>query len=207
MGKRKFFWFRETETEPEPRENADSLLALMSAGPLPVVEALSYAIALGEELREVHGRRRVYAFLQPAGVAILDGGVRLVPLGPVAVSPYFSPEQVAGRDLDLRTDIFSLGAMMYEMFSGRRAFGAATQAALRIEILNHEPALLENVSPALARLVQRCLEKKPERRVQRMEILLAELKLQEIISTPVESAQPGPKPVTPLVPARRKPGG
>jgi serine/threonine protein kinase len=149
----------------------------MSAGPLPVVEALSYAIALAEELREVHGRRRVYAFLQPAGVAILDGRIRLVPLGPAAVSPYFSPEQVAG------------------------------QTALRIEILNHEPALLENVPPALARLVQRCLEKKPERRVQRMEILLAELKLQEIMSTPVESAQPGPKPVTPLVSARRKPGG
>jgi serine/threonine protein kinase len=179
----------------------------MSAGPLPVPEALSYAIALAEELREVHGRRRVYAFLQPAGVAILDGRVRLVPLGPATVSPYFSPEQVAGRDLDPRTDIFSLGAMMYEMLSGRRAFGAATQTALRIEILNHEPASLENVPPALARLVQRCLEKKPERRVQRMEILLAELKLQKIISRPVESMQPGARPVTPLVPPRKKPGG
>ena len=114
---------------------------------------------------------------------------------------------MAGRDLDPRTDIFSLGAMMYEMLSGRRAFAAATQTALRMEILNHEPAALESVPPALARLVRRCLEKKPERRVQRMEILLAELKLQEIVSRPVDSIQPGPKPVTPLVLPRRKPGG
>jgi len=51
----------------------------MAAGPLPVAEALRYAIALAEDLREVHGRGRVYAFLQPAGVAILDGRVCLVP--------------------------------------------------------------------------------------------------------------------------------
>jgi serine/threonine-protein kinase len=168
-----------------------------------VAEALRYAIALAEALREVHGRGRVYAFLHPAGVAIVDGRVRLVPRGPAAVSPYFSPEQVAGRDLDLRTDIFSLGAVMYEMFCGRRAFEATTRTALRMEIADREPALLENVPPALSRLVRRCLEKKPERRVQRIEILLAELKLQEIVARPVDSMQPGPKPVTPLVPPRR----
>ena len=163
----------------------------MAAGPLPLAEALRYAIALAEALREVHSRGRVHAFLRPAGVANLDGQVRLVPCGSAAVSPYFSPEQVEGRDLDPRTDIFSLGALMYEMLSGRRAFDAPTRMALRLEILHRQPALLENVPPTLARLVRRCLEKKPERRVQRMEILLAELKLQEIIARPAGPMQPG----------------
>ena len=194
------------ETEPAPppeRGGADSLAVRMAAGPLPVAEALRCAIALAEALREVHGRGRVHAFLQPAGVAILDGQVRLVPHGPAAVSPYFSPEQVEGRDLDPRTDIFSLGALMYEMLSGRRAFDAATRTALRMEILHREPAPLENTPPALARLVRRCLEKKPERRVQRIEILLAELKLQEIVARPVDPAQGGPRPVTTLARPRR----
>ena len=175
----------------------------MAAGPLPVAEALGYAIALAEALREFHGRGRIYAFLQPTGVAILDGQARLVSCGPSALSPYFSPEQVAGHDLDPRTDIFSLGAVMYEMLSGRRAFEAATRTALRMEILDRKPAGLENVPPALARLVRRCLEKKPERRMQRMEILLAELKLQAIIARPADPMRLGPKPVTPLVPPRR----
>jgi serine/threonine protein kinase len=168
-----------------------------------MTEALRYAIGLAEALREVHSRSRVYAFLQPADVAIQDGQVRLTPSGPVAVSPYFSPEQVAGYDLDLRTDIFSLGAVMYEMLSGRRAFDATTRIGLRMEILDREPAPLEGVPPALERLVRRCLEKKPERRVQRMEILLASLKLQEIVARPLDGGQAGPRPVTPLPPPPR----
>ena len=174
----------------------------MAAGPLPVAEALGYAIALAEALREFHGRGRIYAFLQPAGVAILNGQVRLVSSGPAPISPYFSPEQVAGHDLDARTDIFSLGAVMYEMLSGHRAFDAPTRTALRMEILDRDPARLENMPPALALLVQRCLEKKPERRLQRMEILLAELKLQAILARPENPMRPGPKPVTPLPPRR-----
>jgi serine/threonine protein kinase len=149
-----------------------------------MAEALRYAIGLAEALREVHGRSRIYAFLQPGGIAIQDGRIRLLPSGPVVVSPYFSPEQVAGYDLDPRSDIYSLGAVLYEMLSGRRAFDAPTRIALRMEILDREPATLEGVPAALARLVRRCLEKKPERRVQRMEILLAELKLLEIVAVP-----------------------
>ena len=158
----------------------------MARGPLPVAEALRYAIALAEALREIHGRSRVYAFLHPAGVTMVDGQARLAPAGPMVVSPYFSPEQVVGRDLDSRTDIFSLGAVTYEMLSGRKAFAASTRPGLRMEILDCDPAPLENVPPALSRLVKRCLEKRPERRVQRIEILLAALKLQVIVARQAE---------------------
>jgi len=156
-----------------------------------VVEALHYAIATAEALRAVHGRGRVYAALQPASVIVQEDGVQLVPAGLAAITPYFSPEQVAGRELDIRSDIFSLGAVLYEMLSGRKAFGAVTKPALRFEILDGEPAPLQNVPAAVSRLVMRCLEKRPERRVQRMEILLAALKLQEIIAPPEGAAAAG----------------
>ncbi|HEX3745975.1 MAG TPA: protein kinase [Bryobacteraceae bacterium] len=187
---RKFFWARETETEAalDLRPQGTSLADRIAAGPLPVREALRYAIATAESLRAVHGRGRAYATLQPASILIQQDGVQFVPSGAVAITPYFSPEQVQGRELDLRSDIFSLGALLYEMLSGRKAFAAATKPALRFEILDGEPAPLENVPPAVARLVMRCLEKRPERRMQRMEILLAALKLQEIVSSPTARA-------------------
>jgi len=193
VAKRKFFWSRETEPEPAAPANpgaAQSLAGLLAVGPPRVVVALRYAIVIAEALREVHSRGRVYAFLQPSAVTIENDQIRLAPCAGVTISSYFSPEQVAGRDLDARTDIFSLGAVTYEMLCGRKAFDATTKPGLRVAILNHEPAPLANVPPAVARLVYRCLEKKPERRMQRMEILLAELKLQEIIarSLPEEQA-------------------
>jgi eukaryotic-like serine/threonine-protein kinase len=182
--KRRYFWSRGTlaECEPAPAYWGPATLAdYLAAGPLPVSVALRYAIELAEALREMHSRGRVYAVLQPAGVTIRDGRAQLTPVGPVPMSPYFSPEQVTGRDLDPRSDIFSLGAILYEMLSGKRAFPAGTRTALRMEIINDDPAPLESVSPTLSRLVQKCLEKKAERRMQRMELLLAALKLQEIV--------------------------
>jgi serine/threonine protein kinase len=110
-----------------------------------------------------------------------------VPCVPAPISPYFSPEQVAGRELDTRSDIFSLGAVLYEMLSGHKAFDGVTKPALRFQILDREPPPLRNVPPAVSQLVMRCLEKKPEKRLQRMEILLAALKLQRIMATPMEA--------------------
>lgn len=189
MGKRKFFWEREAGAERAAvKPGARTLAERIAPGRLPLAEALRYAIAIAEALRVVHWRDRVYAFLQPASVNLVAGGVELALCGPAGISPYFSPEQVAGRDLDLRSDIFSLGAVIYEMLSGHKPFEAPTKPALRIAILDREPAPLENVPPAVAQIVMRCLEKKPERRLQRMEILLAALKLQEILATPWNGA-------------------
>lgn len=182
MANRRFFWSRETQAEVAITAGPVSLADRIASGPLPLEDVLHYAIALAESLREVHHRSRVYACLNPSSVTVLAGQVRLAPCSPSQVSPYFSPEQIAGRDLDLRTDIFSLGAVTYEMLSGRKPFEATTRTGLRMEILDREPAPLENLPPTLSRLVTRCLEKRPERRVQRMEILLATLKLQAIMT-------------------------
>jgi hypothetical protein len=83
---------------------------------------------------------------------------------------YMSPEQVRGREADHRTDIFSFGAVMYEMLSGRRAFRGDSAADTMTEILKAEPPDLSEtnhaVSPALERLVRHCIEKNPEDRFQ-----------------------------------------
>jgi hypothetical protein len=154
VGKRKFFWSRETESDSARAPQAPvSLADRIAAGPLPLAEALHYAIAMAEAVRVVHGRSRVYALLQPAGVKLLDDGVQFVPCVPAPISPYFSPEQVAGRELDTRSDIFSLGAVLYEMLSGHKAFDGVTKPALRFQILDREPPPLRNVPPAVSQLV------------------------------------------------------
>ena len=168
----------------------ESLEQRLAGGPLPLLQALQYAIGLADALRETHARGRVYGSLHPGGIAIVEGQVRLLPSTPVSLSAYFSPEQVAGHDVDGRSDIFSLGAVMYEMLTGRRAFRASLKPALRIEILNSEPAPLEGIPAGVANLVRRCLEKRPERRLQRVEILLAHLKLQIILGGRADKAAP-----------------
>ena len=83
---------------------------------------------------------------------------------------YMSPEQVAGRAVDHRTDIFSLGVLLYEMASGKRPFDGAASIELASAILRDPPPPLgdhrSDVPPELARLIERCLEKDPRRRVQ-----------------------------------------
>src|SRR5438132_711957 len=83
---------------------------------------------------------------------------------------YMSPEQVRGQTADHRSDIFSFGAILHEMITGRRAFRRETMAETMTAILKEEPEELRtsnpNINPSLERIVNRCLEKKPERRFQ-----------------------------------------
>ena len=133
-------------------------------------------------------------FLTRSGVKLLDFGLAkftaaqgAVPLdGPTAVQererpltaegsligtiPYMSPEQLEGKDVDERSDIFSLGAILYEMATGRRPFQGSNQASLIASILTHEPQpvseLRSTTPPSLDRLIRACLEKNPDDRVQ-----------------------------------------
>jgi len=83
---------------------------------------------------------------------------------------YMSPEQVRGQEADTRADIFSFGMILYEMLSGKRAFNGASVADVMSAILKEDPPELgetnAKISPALEKIVRRCLEKKPERRFQ-----------------------------------------
>ena len=86
----------------------------------------------------------------------------------VGTVPYMAPEQVEGKDADARADLWALGAMLYEMLTGTRAFSGGSSAAVMAAILEHEPRPLREVlpltPPALDRLIRRCLAKDPDAR-------------------------------------------
>ena len=107
---------------------------------------------------------------------------------PVSLTAYASPEQLRGENLDARSDVFAFGAVFYEMLSGRRAFVAHDPEELRTEILEGEPAPLQEVPDEIQRLLSRCLRKKREQRWQRMNSILIELKLANAISRQVQQA-------------------
>src|SRR5207245_10215920 len=98
----------------------------------------------------------------PTATAGAEPGVVLGTLG------YMSPEQVRGRPADARSDIFSFGAILYEMLSGKRAFQGDSAADTMSAILREDPPDLsvtnQNISPGLERIVRHCLEKNPEQR-------------------------------------------
>jgi serine/threonine protein kinase/Tfp pilus assembly protein PilF len=161
---------------------------------LPVERILEIAGALADALAAAHEKGIVHRDLKPANVMLTaDGRVKVLdfglakdmraddPAGATQTSAgftavgvvmgtpsYMSPEQIAGRELDHRTDIFSLGIILYEMASGQRPFQGASSAELATAILRDTPRPLSEIrngiAPELCRLIQRCLEKKAEDR-------------------------------------------
>src|SRR5262249_36310198 len=93
---------------------------------------------------------------------------------------YMAPEQLEGREADGRTDVFALGATLYEMATGKKAFSASSQASLITAIMSAEPPAISSVvpmsPPGLDRVVKRCLAKDPEDRWQSAAALGSELK-------------------------------
>jgi serine/threonine protein kinase len=144
--------------------------------PLPPAEVVRYGIGVADALRHIHDRY-VYGCLDPGSILLTETGVALAPVHRAGISPYTAPEQLRGTFDDPRSDIFTLGAILYEMTTGHRAFDSRNADDLRTVILHCEPAPLEGSPLRLARVVAACLEKRPERRFQRAQLLAAQLKL------------------------------
>ena len=112
----------------------------------------------------------------------------------IGTVPYMSPEQIQGGEADARSDIFSFGAMLFEMAAGRRAFDGKNQASIIGSILANDPpaigTLRPDLPPGLERLVRLCLEKDPEERLQNVHDL--KLQLQAIAEGPSDAASPEP---------------
>ncbi|HEY6122690.1 MAG TPA: protein kinase [Pyrinomonadaceae bacterium] len=157
---------------------------------------IDYALQIAQGLAAAHEKGIIHRDLKPDNIFITnDGRVKIldfglakltqldenqsqtdVPTRRVDTDPgvmmgtvgYMSPEQLKGRAVDQRSDIFSFGAILYEMLSGRRAFHGESAAETMSAILKEDPPELSNtnksVSPALERLVNHCLEKNPEAR-------------------------------------------
>jgi serine/threonine-protein kinase len=162
------------------------LRARLGGGPLPQRNAIEYAIQVARGLAAAHQKGIVHRDLKPENLWVTsEGRIRILDFGlaklsepatpddaraPVPSEPgrvmgtvgYMSPEQVRGKPLDYRTDIFSFGAILYEMVSGTRAFYGPSQIDTQIAILNGDPPDLAH--PAMNRLVRGCLEKDPDHR-------------------------------------------
>jgi serine/threonine protein kinase/tetratricopeptide (TPR) repeat protein len=169
---------------------------MISANGLPVERIVEIAGAVAEGLAAAHEKGIVHRDLKPANVMVTtEGRVKVLDFGlakdvgletsndatmtsagrtqagiVMGTPAYMSPEQVSGRVLDHRTDIFSLGVMLHEMATGRRPFEGTSSAELVSSILRDHPPLVTDVRPDLphdlARIIRRCLEKDPRHRLQ-----------------------------------------
>ena len=174
----------------------ETLRDRMNAGPLPQRRVIEYGLQIAKGLAAAHEKGIVHRDLKPENVFLLrDDRVKILDFGlakqrvmpsttdATMASPnqtsagtvlgtagYMSPEQVRGESVDYRSDIFSLGTILYEMISGQRAFRGDSSVEVMTSILKGEPPDLSesgmNVSLGLQRIVHRCLEKKPEARFQ-----------------------------------------
>jgi len=187
----------------------------VAAGPTPVKEALTIARQIAEALEAAHEKGIIHRDLKPANiklkgdinVKVLDFGLakafagsdsgpdlsqvptvtatELQPGAILGTPAYMSPEQARGQAVDKRTDIWAFGCVLYEILSGKRAFGGKDILETLAHIIDREPdfAALPNRTPApIARLLQRCLEKDPKRRVPDMAV--ARFEIDEALTVP-----------------------
>ncbi len=169
----------------------------LESGLLPVRRAMEYALGIAQGLSAAHDKGIVHRDLKPENVFITrDGRVKVLDFGlaklmrpeesrdtvATLASPatlpgmvlgtvgYMSPEQVRGESSDARSDIFSFGAVLYEMLTGKRAFKRETSAETMTAVLREEPPELNDTGwqgpPGLQRILTRCLEKGVDRRFQ-----------------------------------------
>ena len=173
----------------------ETLRERVRGGPIVMRKTLDYALQIAHGLAAAHEKGIIHRDLKPENLFITkDGRVKILDFGlakltqpeagahtslatatqateagvVMGTAGYMSPEQVRGATVDPRSDIFSFGAILYEMLSGKRAFHGESPADTMSAILKEDPPDLSetgrNVSPALERIVQHCLEKNPESR-------------------------------------------
>jgi hypothetical protein len=165
-----------------------TLAQRMTEGRIPVPEALHYAMSLAESLRKLHDAGKAHGAVTPSSINVTATGLELIPsLGPpAAVTPYSAPETLQGQPGDARSDIFSFGALVFEMLTGRHAFEGDGQTALTLALSNNNPP--PSGSPAVDRLVNGCVAKNPAARWQRMQKIIMELKLITVAARRADAA-------------------
>jgi hypothetical protein len=167
-----------------------TLALRMTEGKIPVSEALHYAMSLAEALRKLHDTGKAHGAVAPSGIVLSGTAVELIPsLGPLAaVTPYTAPEVLQGETADSRSDIFSFGAIVFEMLTGRRAFDGENQTELKLALCNAAPP--PSGSPSVDRLVTACVAKAPSARWQRMQKIILELKLLTVAARRADTPPP-----------------
>ena len=180
--------------------DGETLGERLANGPLSLEETLKYGVQVADALEKAHRQGIVHRDLKPGNIMLTASGAKLLDFGlakadsgvggsdadltrtPTVSQPltaagtvlgtyqYMAPEQLEGKEVDSRTDIFSFGAVLYEMATGKRAFAGASQASLIGAIMHEAPAPVSSIQPmtppAFDRVVQTCLAKDPEERWQ-----------------------------------------
>ncbi len=173
------------------------------SGPLTAEEAVRSALPIAGALEEAHRRGILHRDLKPANILVTRSGTpKLLDFGlaklldteidatktvegtVLGTATYMSPEQAEGRPADERSDIFSFGAVLYELLAGSRAFGGNTIAQILAAVLHEEPQPLQTASE-LRKIVMRCLRKRPSERFQTMSEVRAAL--ERVVTKPARS--------------------
>jgi TolB-like protein/Flp pilus assembly protein TadD/predicted Ser/Thr protein kinase len=172
-----------------------SLKERIAEGPLPLLEVLHISGQVAEALKAAHEKGVVHRDIKPANVMLNDEGqIRITDFGLASIEggadltrpqtilgtpAYMSPEQVRGEKTDGRTDVWSFGATLFEMTTGRRPFLGEAGQAVRDEVVNYAPpkptTLRPDIPPDLETVILKCLAKRPEDRFQDFESVLAAL--------------------------------
>ncbi len=173
----------------------ETLHATLRRGALPLASVLDWTLQMADGLAQAHTRGIVHRDVKPANVIITDGRVKLLDFGLakltdtvqitrsgtlMGTAAYMAPEQARGEALDHRADVWALGAVLYEMVSGQRAFPGDNPQAVIYGLLNHDPppvtGLRSGVPMQLAHVINKALSRDLGRRYASMHDLMADLK-------------------------------
>lgn len=197
-----------------PGESLKDMIGMM--GQLSTGQAVSIARQLCEGLSEAHRLEIVHRDLKPSNIMIdKKGNARIMDFGiarslkakgitgagmMIGTPEYMSPEQVEAQEVDQRSDIYSLGVVLYEMLTGKVPFAGETPLSIALKHKSEEPTdpreINSQIPEDLSRMILKCMEKNKEKRYQTVEGLLSELdKIEERLST-IKRIFPKRKPLT-----------
>jgi eukaryotic-like serine/threonine-protein kinase len=202
----------------------ESLADRLKKGPLPMGDVLRYGQQIASALESAHRKGITHRDLKPGNIMLSRSGAKLLDFGLAAVAAarrgvvttatdmmtaerpltaegtivgtfqYMAPEQLEGLDADARTDIFALGAVLYEMATGRRAFEGTSKTTLIAAIVASQPEPIVRVRPmappALDHIVRKCLEKNPDERWQSAQDVASQLQwISEVSASTAAAAE------------------